>query len=75
MELIVASTHLVLVSLTFQNQKVVPGFFYFLGVVPDGTQPEKVFPNHSPKFWIDERVLKIGVITMTNLALDYLSAK
>lgn len=56
-------------------QKIVPGFFYFLGVVPEGTQPEKVFPNHSPKFWIDERVLKIGVITMTNLALDSLSAK
>ncbi len=56
-------------------QKVVPGFFFFLGVVPEGTQPANVFPNHSPKFWIDERVLKVGVIALTNLALDYLSAK
>lgn len=54
-------------------QKEVPGFFYFLGVVPEGTNPETVFPNHSPKFWIDERVLNIGVKTLTNLTLDYLN--
>lgn len=54
-------------------QKLVPGFFYFLGVVPDGTPPEKVFPNHSPSFWIDERALKIGVRSLTNLTLDFLS--
>jgi amidohydrolase len=56
-------------------QKVVPGFFFFLGVVPEGTPPEKVFPNHSPRFWIDERVLKIGVKAMANLTLNYLSRK
>lgn len=54
-------------------QKVVPGFFFFLGVVPEGTPPKTVFPNHSPKFWIDEKVLKIGVKAMANLTLDYLS--
>ncbi|WP_079435754.1 amidohydrolase [Zoogloea sp. LCSB751] len=53
-------------------QKVIPGFFFFLGVVPDGTPPEKVFPNHSPRFWIDERVLKIGVRSLANVTLDYL---
>lgn len=53
-------------------QKEIPGFFYFLGVVPDGTKPETVFPNHSPKFWIDERVLNVGIKTLTNLTLDYL---
>ncbi|MBS0348879.1 MAG: amidohydrolase [Proteobacteria bacterium] len=53
-------------------QKIIPGFFYFLGVVPDGTPPEKVFPNHSPRFWIDERVLKIGVRSLANITLDYL---
>ncbi len=56
-------------------QKVIPGFFFFLGVVPEGTPPGKVFPNHSPQFWIDERVLKIGVTTLSNLALDYLSGR
>src|SRR5712691_6475078 len=56
-------------------QKVIPGFFFFLGVVPKDTPPEKVFPNHSPRFWIDEAVLKIGVKALANLTLDYLSGK
>ncbi len=56
-------------------QKVIPGFFFFLGVVPEGTPPEKVFPNHSPQFWIDEAVLKIGVRALANMTLDYLSGK
>jgi amidohydrolase len=56
-------------------QKVIPGFFFFLGVVPPGTPPEKVFPNHSPRFWIDEGVLKIGVKSLANLTLDYLSGR
>ncbi|SBT04729.1 Thermostable carboxypeptidase 2 [Candidatus Accumulibacter aalborgensis] len=54
-------------------QKLVPGFFFFLGVVPDGTPPEQVFPNHSAKFWIDERVLTIGVRALANLTLDFLA--
>jgi amidohydrolase len=56
-------------------QKVIPGFFFFLGVVPKDTPAEKVFPNHSPGFWIDEAVLKIGVKALANLTLDYLSGK
>lgn len=55
-------------------QKIIPGFFYFLGVVPPGTKPETVFPNHSPRFWLDERVLAIGVRTMANITADYLVA-
>ena len=53
-------------------QKVIPGFFYFLGVVPSGTKPETVFPNHSPRFWIDERVLAIGVRIWRMLQLTIL---
>jgi len=55
-------------------QKVIPGFFYFLGVVPPDTKPETVFPNHSPRFWIDERVLAIGVRSLSNIAIDYLAS-
>ena len=55
-------------------QKVIPGFFYFLGVVPPDTKPETVFPNHSPRFWIDERVLAIGVRSLSNIAIDYLDS-
>lgn len=56
-------------------QKVIPGFFFFLGGIPEGTPPEKVFPNHSPSFWIDEKVLKIGVRSLSNLTLEYLSQR
>lgn len=56
-------------------QQHIPGLFFFLGVVPDGTPPETVFPNHSPRFWIDERVLAIGVRALSNLALDYLQGE
>lgn len=55
-------------------QKVIPGFFFFLGVVPSGTPPETVFPNHSPKFWIDERVIAIGINSLANIAVDYLES-
>jgi amidohydrolase len=56
-------------------QKVIPGFFFFLGAIPKKTPPEKVFPNHSPQFWIDESVLKVGVKAMSNLALDFLAGR
>ncbi|MGM0634219.1 MAG: M20/M25/M40 family metallo-hydrolase, partial [Pseudomonadota bacterium] len=48
----------------------VPGLFFFLGVAPD--DPEMSFPNHSPRFYADERGLPVGVTAMTALALDFL---
>ena len=51
-------------------QKEIPGMFFFLGVAPD--DPERVHPNHSPRFYADERALPIGVQAMTALTLDYL---
>jgi amidohydrolase len=56
-------------------QRVIPGFFFFLGVVPPGTPPDKVFPNHSPRFWLDEAVLKVGMKTLANLTVHYLSGR
>ena len=54
----------------FANE--VPGFYYFLGVTPKGTDPAKAASNHSPLFFIDESSLKVGTRTLTHLALDYL---
>ncbi len=48
----------------------VPGLFFFLGVASD--DPDKIHPNHSPRFYADERALPVGVQAMTALALDYL---
>jgi amidohydrolase len=53
-------------------QKQVPGIFMFLGVTPQGIDPRTAAPNHSPKFYVDERALPIGVKLLSNLAIDYL---
>ena len=49
----------------------VPGYFVFLGARPVGEAPELFAANHSPRFHIDEQVLKIGVRTLANLVVDY----
>ena len=54
-------------------QKKVPGVFYFLGVTPKGTDPAKIAPNHSPRFFADEAALVPGVKALSTLALDYLA--
>lgn len=52
----------------FANE--VPGLFFFLGVAPDN--PELIHPNHSPRFYADERGLPVGVQAMTALVFDYI---
>jgi amidohydrolase len=51
-------------------QKVIPGFFYFLGV---GNRAKGITAQiHTPDFDVDEESLVIGVKTMANVLLDYL---
>jgi metal-dependent amidase/aminoacylase/carboxypeptidase family protein len=50
----------------------VPSFFYFVGATPRGQDPQAAPSNHSPKFFLDEGSLPLGVRTLTALALDYL---
>jgi amidohydrolase len=54
-------------------QEVVPGIFFFLGVIPDSIPLEKAAPNHSPYFFADEAALPIGVRAMANMAVDFLA--
>jgi len=56
----------------FQQQ--VPGFYFFLGGLPAGQDPATIAVNHSPRFFVDEGVLPLGVRTMAGLALDFLSS-
>ncbi len=51
-------------------QKVIPGFFYFLGA---GNQAKGITAMiHTPEFDVDEESLVIGVKLMSNVLLDYL---
>ncbi|HXW10765.1 MAG TPA: amidohydrolase [Steroidobacteraceae bacterium] len=53
----------------------VPSFFYFVGSTPQGQDPATAPNNHSPRFFLDEAALPIGVRTLTALALDYLEGR
>jgi amidohydrolase len=55
-------------------QKAVPGFFYFMGCTPPDRDAGTAAPNHSPRFYVDETCLKLGVKTLSALALDWLAA-
>ena len=51
-------------------QQHIPGFFYFIGITPPGSSSGA--PNHSPRFFVDESALRLGVQSLAQLALDYL---
>lgn len=55
----------------FANE--IPGFYYFLGVTPQGTDAATAASNHSPRFYVDESALKVGTKAITQLTLDYFS--
>jgi amidohydrolase len=52
----------------------IPGMFFFLGIVPAGTDPLTAAPNHSPYFFADEAALPVGVRALASLAVDYLAS-
>jgi amidohydrolase len=49
----------------------IPGMYVFLGGRPSAEKAEGFPSNHSPRFHLDESVLKLGVRTLTHLAADY----
>ncbi len=51
----------------------VPGFYFWLGVRPEGTPASEAAPNHSPRFFVDEGALGLGVRALAQLAVDFLS--
>ena len=50
-----------------------PGTFYFLGT----KNPAKgcIYPNHSPRFKVDEEVLKLGSASLAQLAMEFTDPK
>jgi amidohydrolase len=53
-------------------QRQAPGLFVFLGITPPA-QVGKAPANHSPRFFVDEKALPVGVRALAHLAVDYLS--
>jgi amidohydrolase len=53
--------------------KEVPGFFFFLGGMTAGMNPDAAPPHHSPDFMIDDKSMLLGMKALSYLALDYLT--
>lgn len=54
--------------------EAVPSVYFFVGATPQGQDAAKAPSNHSPKFFLDEGALKIGMESMLQASLDYLDA-
>ncbi len=48
----------------------VPGFFFFLGVLKEGTESG---PAHSPTMRADDSAVAVGMRAMSNLVVDYMN--
>ena len=57
----------------FANE--VPSVYFWVGSTPTGQDALKAPANHSPKFFMDEGALKIGMESMLQATLDYLNAQ
>ena len=53
-------------------QEEIPGFYFFLGGMTPGNQTP--YPHHTPDFKVDDAGMLLGVKTMSQLAIDYLTA-
>jgi amidohydrolase len=56
-------------------QRVVPGFFFFVGVTPAGVDAKASPANHSPKFYVDEAGLLLGLRALAHVACDWLESR
>ena len=53
-------------------QEKVPGFYFFLGGLKEGSKPKDAPSHHTPEFIVDDSGLIHGVKAMVQLSLDYL---
>ena len=51
----------------------IPGFYFWLGVRPRDVPAAEAASNHSPRFFVDEGALGLGVRAMSALAVDALA--
>jgi amidohydrolase len=50
----------------------VPGFYFFVGATPRGQDLSTTPANHSPRFYVDESALQVGLRATLYIAVDYL---
>jgi amidohydrolase len=55
----------------FQQQ--IPGLFFWLGTRPPDQAEVEAPSNHSPLFYVDEDGLRLGVLALTQVTVDYLN--
>jgi amidohydrolase len=51
-----------------------PSVYFFVGATPAGVDPALAPTNHSPKFFLDEGALRVGLRAMLQATLDFLGA-
>jgi amidohydrolase len=50
-----------------------PAFFFFVGGMPKGKNPNDAAPHHTPDFMIDDSRLDVGVKAFCNIVFDYVN--
>ncbi len=55
--------------------KEIPGLYIFLGINAAGVSAYDAAPNHSPKFFVNEAALPVGVNAYVALATDFLNQR
>lgn len=58
-----------------QFANVAPGFYFFVGTTPAGTDPASAPINHSPLYAPDEAALDIGLRALLQATLDFLQGQ
>lgn len=51
-----------------------PSFFFYLGGMPKGNDPEKAPPHHTAQFYVDDAGMKTGIKAFLHLVFDYMNS-
>lgn len=52
-----------------------PSFFFYLGGMPKGNDPQKAPPHHTADFFVDEAGMKTGIKAFCHIVIDYMNTK
>jgi amidohydrolase len=50
-----------------------PSFFFYLGGMPRGADPQKAPPHHTAEFFVDDSGMKTGIKAFCHLVIDYMN--